>query len=120
MSKTALAEPAVEVDFQVTEHPHIVRIAGVHGGEPVIRGTRVPVRAIVFHYKAGETLDEILEAYPHVPPAAVVDAISYYLDHQEEIERLMEENQPERVFQKYGLEIGDRGQLRFHGSPDQE
>lgn len=78
MSKTILAEPqAVEtVEVEPPEHPSIVRIAGVLGGEPVIRGTRVPVRAIALHYKAGETIDEILEAYPHLPPAAVVDAMT--------------------------------------------
>lgn len=78
-------------ELQQTEHPHIVRVRGVHGGEPIIRGTRVPVRAIAFLYKSGESLEEIMEAYPHVPPAAIVDAISFYLDHQEEIERLIEE-----------------------------
>jgi uncharacterized protein (DUF433 family) len=94
-----------------TEHPYIVRVPGIASGEPIIKGTRVPVRAIVLHYKAGETLDEILEAHPHLPPAAVFDAISYYLDHQEEIEALIEENRPERVMEKLDLEIGARGRL---------
>ncbi len=100
-----------ELEKKPTEHPYIVRVPGIACGEPIIKGTRVPVRAIVLHYKAGETLDEILEAYPHVPPAAVFDAISYYLDHQEEIEALIEENQPERVMEQYGLKLGAKGQL---------
>ncbi|MCS7179298.1 MAG: DUF433 domain-containing protein [Anaerolineae bacterium] len=121
MGKAVYVESrTAEVDVQPTEHPYIVRVAGVVGGEPVIRGTRVPVRAIALHYKAGETIDEILEAYPHLPPAAVVDAISYYLDHQEEIERLIEENQPERVFEEYGMKVGPKGQRIFCASPDRE
>ncbi|MBC7226589.1 MAG: DUF433 domain-containing protein [Thermoflexales bacterium] len=115
MSKPILAEPqAVEtVEVEPPEHPYIVRVEGILGGEPVIRGTRVPVRAIALHYKAGETIDEILEAYPHLPPAAVVDAISYYLDHQEEIEQLIEENRPERVIEEHHLKIGPKGEVIF-------
>ena len=93
------------------EHPYIVRVPGIASGEPIIKGTRVPVRAIVLHYKASETLEEILEAYPHVPPAGVFDAISFYLDHQEEIKALIEENRLERVMEKHGLKVGAKGQL---------
>jgi uncharacterized protein (DUF433 family)/PHD/YefM family antitoxin component YafN of YafNO toxin-antitoxin module len=100
-----------ELETKRTEHPYIVRVPGIAGGEPIIKGTRVPVRAVVLHYKASETLDEILEAYPHLPPAGVFDAISYYLDHQEEIEALIEENRLERVMEKHGLKIGAEGQL---------
>ena len=100
-----------ELETRPTEHPYIVRVPGIAGGEPIIKGTRVPVRAIVLNYKASETLEEILEAYPHVPPAAVFDAVSYYLDHQEEIEAFIEENRPERVMEKHGLMVGAKGQL---------
>jgi len=97
--------------IRLLEHPYIVRVPDIASGEPIIKGTRVPVRAMVLHYKASETLDEILEAYPHLPPAAVFDAISYYLDHQEELEALIEENRPERVMEKHGLMVGAKGQL---------
>jgi len=100
-----------ELETKSTEHPYIVRVPGIAGGEPIIRGTRVPVRAIVLHYKAGETLDEILEAYPHLPSAGVFDAISFYLDHQVEIEALIEENRPEQVMERHSLKIGAKGQL---------
>ncbi len=42
---------------------------------------------------------------------AVYDAISYYLDHQEEIEVLIEQNRLERVMEKHRLELGEKGQL---------
>ena len=102
---------AVELETKHTEHPYIVRVSGIASGEPIIKGTRVPVRAIALHYKASETLEEILEAYPHVPPAAVFDAVSYYLDHHEEIEALIEENRPESVMEIHGLRVGAKGQL---------
>jgi len=109
VGKTRL--PATELETKHTEHPYIVRVPGIASGEPIIKGTRVPVRAIVLHYKASETLEDILEAYPHVPPAAVFDAISYYLDHQEEIEALIEENRLEQVIEKHSLKVGAKGQL---------
>ncbi|MBO9370094.1 MAG: DUF433 domain-containing protein [Chloroflexi bacterium] len=108
MSNTETLVATVEV--RPTEHPYVVCVPGIAGGEPIIKGTRVSVRAIAMHYKAGETLEEILDAYPHVPPAAVLDAISYYLDHQEEIERLIEENRPDTVMERYQQWIGTKGQ----------
>lgn len=107
----AIKTPAAQAKSQPTEHPHIVRIPGIAGGEPILKGTRVPVRVIVLHYKAGATVEEMLEAHPHISAAAVYDAISYYLDHQEEIEALIEENRPERVMEKHRLELGEKGQL---------
>jgi len=107
----AMKAPAVRAQPQSTEHPHIVRMPGISGGEPILKGSRVPVRAVVLHYKAGATMEEILEAYPHISAAAVYDAISYYLDHQEEIEALIEQNRPERVMEEHRLELGEKGQL---------
>lgn len=69
-----------------TKHPHIVRKEGVQGGSPTIEGTRIPVTTIVIWYKQGKEVDEILELYPHLTPAQVHDALSYYYDHQEEME----------------------------------
>lgn len=36
------------------------------GGVPVFAGTRVPVRILIEHLKAGDRLDEFLEDYPSV------------------------------------------------------
>src|SRR5262245_35702969 len=62
---------------QETEHPHIVRVHGVCGGRPIIKGTSLSVRHIAQLYKAGDTVEEIIHAHPHVKSAAVYDAISY-------------------------------------------
>ena len=65
-----------------TEHPHIVRVQGIGGGEPIIKGTRISVRLIAEYYKSGVAVEEIQHDYPHLNPAAIYDAISYYIDHQ--------------------------------------
>ncbi len=87
------------------------------GGRPVIKGTRIPVRHIAELYKRGDTIDDILKDYPHLSGAAVHDAISYYLDHQDEIEREIVENRQETVMTKAGLKIDKRGFLRLTSDP---
>jgi len=43
---------------------HIVRDPNICGGEPVIRGTRVTLRAVLASLAEGATVDEILTDYP--------------------------------------------------------
>ena len=45
---------------------HIVREAGVCGGEPVIKGTRVTIRTILASLAEGATLEQILRDFPTV------------------------------------------------------
>jgi uncharacterized protein (DUF433 family) len=71
-----------------TEHPHIVRIEGVCGGEPVVDGLRVTVRHVVTLYLQGESIAEITETL-HLTEAQIVHALSYFFDHREEIETLI-------------------------------
>lgn len=67
-----------------TEHPHIVRLEGVCGGEPVIDGLRVAVRHVVTLHRQGETVLEIAEALG-ITEAQVFHALSYFFDHRQEI-----------------------------------
>jgi uncharacterized protein (DUF433 family) len=99
-----------------TEHPHIVRVPGVLGGEPIIAGTRIGVALIARLVQSGAEPSEIIAAYPHLPPAAVYDAVSYYLDHPEEIDPLIDEASVEEVARKYGVTIEDDGRIAFAGS----
>jgi uncharacterized protein (DUF433 family) len=61
----------------VTEHPHIVRDDRIPGGEPIIKGTRTPVRLIVEMWWMGMPPEEMLAGLPHLTLAQVFDA-----DHQ--------------------------------------
>ena len=70
----------------------IARDPAVVGGEPVIRGTRVPVRCIVVAWRLEPSLPRILEAYPRVSPEAVIAALAYYALHPDEIEGYITEN----------------------------
>ena len=68
-----------------TEHLYIVKDDEILSGEPIIKGTRTPVRAIVEMWRMGITAEEIPSHLPHLNMAQVFDALSYFSDHQEEI-----------------------------------
>jgi uncharacterized protein (DUF433 family) len=98
-----------------TEHPYIVHTMGICGGRAIIKGTRIAVQLIAELYKAGDTVDEILQSYQHVQGAAIFDALSYYLDHQAEIEQEIADNRLDSVMKKYRLAMDEHGVLRFTG-----
>lgn len=75
-----------------TEHPHIVTNDEISGGEPIIKGTRTPVRAIVEIWRMGTSPEEIPQHLPHLKLSQVFDALSYYSDHQQEIHDYIERN----------------------------
>lgn len=68
------------------EHPYVERVPAILGGEPVVRGTRTPVRAIVEQWKFGDSPEEIARKLPHLRLSQIFDALGYYDDHREEIE----------------------------------
>ncbi len=56
--------------------PHcIVCVDGICGGRAIIEGSRVSVRHVTQLCKAGATVDEVLQAHPHLRAAEVYDAI---------------------------------------------
>ena len=76
-----------------TEHHYIVRDDDILSGEPIIKGTRTPVRAIVELWRLGVTPEEVPAHLPHLTLAQVFDALSYYVDHQVEIQEYIDRNQ---------------------------
>jgi uncharacterized protein (DUF433 family) len=76
-----------------TEHYYIMRNDDILSGEPIVIGTRTPVRAIVELWRLGVHPEEIPLHLPHLTLAQVFDALSYYADHQEEIQQRIERNQ---------------------------
>ncbi|MSQ14661.1 MAG: DUF433 domain-containing protein [Dehalococcoidia bacterium] len=75
-----------------TEHHYIVRTDGILSGEPIVRGTRTPVRAVAELWRLGYTPEDIAISLPHLTLAAIFDALSYYSDHQREINEYIERN----------------------------
>jgi uncharacterized protein (DUF433 family) len=83
-----------------TEHLYITSNDQILSGEPIIRGTRTPVRAIVEMWQMGVEPEEIPRQLPHLNLAQVFDALSYYSDHQDEINSFIERNRiPEHLLE---------------------
>lgn len=78
--------------MQLTTHPYIVTNDQILSGEPIIKGTRTPVRAIVEMWRQGILPEEIPIHLPHLSLAQIFDALSYYSDNQAEINSHIERN----------------------------
>lgn len=100
---TEAAPPAAAPAYR-----YVTRVPGICGGRPIIRGTRVPVNAIVGSHKLGMSPEEIAAALPNLTLAQVHEALSYYYDHMDEIEREIEEERRARSAVRSGLP-GHRG-----------
>lgn len=56
---------------------HIVSDPGVMLGKPVVAGTRVTVELLLEKLAAGEPVEQIMRAHPHLPPGSIAAALSY-------------------------------------------
>ncbi|HDQ74216.1 MAG TPA: DUF433 domain-containing protein [Chloroflexi bacterium] len=98
----------VQLDIQTTtDHPHITCTPGICGGRPAVRGTRIPVKVLVKYHQMGYTLAEILSGHTGLTPAQLHDALSYYYDHQAEIEADIEADELTVLLDHFDLEIDE-------------
>lgn len=70
----------------MVELDRITLDAKVMGGKPCIKGTRVTVGTVVGLVAAGRTIDEVLDAYPYLVRADVLQALMYAAWRAEERE----------------------------------
>lgn len=67
-------------------------------GEPIIKGTRTSVRAIVENWRLGLSPEDIVRGLPHLTLAEIFEAMSYYHDNKAEIDEYIERNRiPEEL-----------------------
>ena len=66
--------------------PRVIHDPRIHGGEAVVRGTRVPVRALVVAWQAEPDMSAMLAAYPRLTEADVREALAYYDAHRREVD----------------------------------
>jgi uncharacterized protein (DUF433 family) len=55
----------------------IVRDPGILLGKPTIKGTRIPVTLIVNLVAHGQTVEDIMEGYPHLTKEDIKAALEY-------------------------------------------
>jgi uncharacterized protein (DUF433 family) len=73
-----------------TDHRHIAR--NPETGEPMIKATGISVRAIAEWWNMGAQPEEILVHFPHLTLSQVFDALSFYVDHKQEVDQFIEAN----------------------------
>jgi uncharacterized protein (DUF433 family) len=66
------------------DETRIVRDAGISGGEPVFRGTRVTLRTVLASLAAGHSVEEILADFPTLKPEDIRAAIAFAAASAEE------------------------------------
>ncbi|HEX5506452.1 MAG TPA: DUF433 domain-containing protein [Thermomicrobiales bacterium] len=67
---------------------HIEIVSGAGGPKARIVGHRIRVQDVaIWHEKLGMSPDEIVHQYPTITLADVYDALAYYWDHRDAIER---------------------------------
>lgn len=76
-----------------TAASRISKTPNVCGGDACIRGSRIPVWAIVNYRRLGATDEVILQAYPSLRPADLEAAFAYAATHAEEIDTAIRENE---------------------------
>jgi uncharacterized protein (DUF433 family) len=80
------------VKTKVIKYPHISSDSRIANGVPIVKGTRITVRAIAGYYQLGLTPDEILHSLPHLTQSQLHAALAYYFDHQAAIDRDLKRN----------------------------
>jgi len=102
VNKTRLsADESVLLNFfyansgEPTNHLYIVRHNGILGGEPIVAGSRISVSAIVTYWKQGDKILQILDIFPHLSLEQVLDALNFYFEYQDEIDKLVHLNETE-------------------------
>ena len=77
-----------------TAHPYITIDPRIASGQPIIGGSRTKVMDIALRYEyMGLSADEIIEQFPHLTLPQVHDALSYYYENKQELDRKYEEEQ---------------------------
>jgi uncharacterized protein (DUF433 family) len=88
------------VNTRKTAYPHITASPRIAGGAPIIQGTRIAVRAIAGYYQLGMSVDDILQSLPHLTQSQVHAALTFYFDHQAEIDRDLRRNSDVNYWRK--------------------
>ncbi|MCP9492970.1 MAG: DUF433 domain-containing protein [Pyrinomonadaceae bacterium MAG19_C2-C3] len=60
-----------------------------------VQGTRVSFDSIIHHFNLGATAEQIAHKFPAVPLTDIYACITYYLNHREEVEDYLRQQESE-------------------------
>jgi uncharacterized protein (DUF433 family) len=97
------------VNTRKRAYPHIITSPRNAGGAPIIKGTRIAVRAIAGYYQLGMSVDEILQSLPHLIQSQAHAALTFYFDHQKAIDRDLRRNSDVNYWRKQVNRVATAG-----------
>ncbi len=77
----------------------------------MVRGTRIPVKVLVGYYRMNDKVTDIMTGFPNLTAAQLYDALSYYYDHQAEIDADMEADELSELLKQFNLQMNADGVL---------
>ena len=82
-----------------TTHPHIITDKNICNGSPIIAGTRTTVRSIVSYHKNGLSPEEVGAKLKYLKLSEIYDALAFYYDDVELIDKEIAENENESYWE---------------------
>lgn len=73
--------------------PRPIPLTRLENGVYRVTGTRIPLERIIEEYKDGATPEEIVSSFDTLRLSDVYMLIGYYLDHREEVEQYLREEE---------------------------
>jgi uncharacterized protein (DUF433 family) len=73
--------------------PRAIPLTRLENGVYRVTGTRIPLERIIEEYKDGATPEEIVSSFDTLRLPDVYTLIGYYLDHKEEVEQYLREEE---------------------------
>ena len=70
-----------------------VPLTSTENGTIHITGSRVSLETVVAQYEQGSTAEQIHESFPSLRLADIYPAISYYLNHREQVDQYLHEQE---------------------------
>jgi len=59
---------------------YIISSPGILSGKPVIKGTRISVELVLEKLSEGESIEQILQSYPHISKENIMACLAYAKD----------------------------------------
>ena len=80
-------------------HPYITINEKIAHDKPIIKGTRTRVANIIAYYKLGYSPEELAREFPHLRLSQIHDALSYYYENMDKIDREIDDEKEENLIQ---------------------
>ena len=78
-------------------HPYVVSKEDIAGNKAIIAGTRTTVSTLIAYYKLGYSPEDLAREFPHLTLSQIHDALSYYYEHRELIDREIDEESEDNL-----------------------